>query len=74
MMPNLFDHADDTDNFAELVKLAEGTGAIDAATCASIRVQITAVAKAYRVAKKIRNKVVAHQDDIQRKPEIYRQE
>ncbi len=47
-------------------------GAIDAATCATIRAHIDAADSAYKVAKTIRNKVVSHQDMTHSKPEIYK--
>jgi hypothetical protein len=70
---NLFTRRSDTDNFPELVNVAERTGAIDAATCSTIRTQIDAADSAYQVAKTIRHKVVSHQDHALTKPEIYRQ-
>ncbi len=56
---NLFAPRADTDNFPELVKVAERVGAIGAAMSATIKAQIDAADSAYRVAETIRHKVVA---------------
>ncbi len=52
---------------------AERLGAIDAATCATIKAQIDAADNAYNVARTIRHKVVSHQDDTYTKPDLYNQ-
>lgn len=70
---NLFARHKDTDNFPDLVDEAERVGAIDAATCATIKAQINCADNAFKVARCIRHKVVAHQDDTRTKPEIYKQ-
>lgn len=70
---NLFTSRSDTDNFPELVNVAERKGAIDVVTCSTIRAQIDAAGGSYHVAKTIRHKVVSHQDHALTKPEIYRQ-
>jgi len=70
---NLFARRSDTDNFPTLVDEAEAAGMIDAQTGARIRTQIAAADPAYQVARKIRHKVVSHQDDTYSKPEIYAQ-
>ncbi len=70
---NLFARRKDTDNFPELVDEAERMGAIGTVEYATIKAQIDATEGAYNIAKKIRHKVVSHQDATHTKPEIYKQ-
>lgn len=68
---NLFVDGPDTDNFHDLVRCAERTNAIGAARCDAIRKQIAEAADLYGMVKAIRDKVVAHQDSLETKTDIY---